>query len=277
MARAIVYLRLKVRNGMMAEAVLYARFKRFVYEIDQLTRCSARMMRALFGRPIYVPETMEQIYIVGVGSLFLVVLTGIFAGQGMALQVNNEMAEMGSKFYLGRMMAIAVIRELGPILTGLMVAARVAAGITAEIGSMKSSNQLDALVAFGVDPFRKLAAPRLIALIIMVPVLTIVCDVIAILGGWVIAILVAHLSSATYWSTVIDRLTVGNMFMGLLKPVVFAFIIAFISCYKGFTTSGGTKGVGRSTNESVMFTSITILIMNYVLTKFVWAIMRGYL
>jgi phospholipid/cholesterol/gamma-HCH transport system permease protein len=261
----------------MVPLTLYARFKNFVYEIDQLARFSLKMILGLFGRPIYVSETMEQIYVVGVGSLFLVVLTGIFAGQGLALQTSNEMAEMGSKFYLGRIMTIATVRELGPILTGLMVAARVAAGITAEIGSMKATNQLDALTAFGVDPIRKLAAPRLIALIIMVPVLTIVCDVIAIAGGWVIAVFVSHISSNMYVSAVHDRLTVGNIFMGLIKPVVFAFIIAFISCYKGFTTRGGTKGVGRSTNESVMITSITILIVNYVLTKAVWAFMRGYL
>lgn len=257
--------------------IFYGRLKRFVYEIDQLTRFSIKMLLSLFGRPIYVSITMEQIYLVGWGSLFLVSLTGIFAGQGMALQVNNEMAEMGSKFYLGRMMAIAVIRELGPILTGLMVAARVAAGITAEIGSMKSSNQLDALIAFGVDPIKKLAAPRLIALVIMVPILTIICDIISILGGWMIAVFVANITSTTYFSMVIDRLTFGNIFMGLIKPFVFAFIIAFISCYKGFTTSGGTKGVGRSTNESVMITSITILIMNYVLTRIVWTALKGYL
>jgi phospholipid/cholesterol/gamma-HCH transport system permease protein len=258
-------------------SVLYSRFKNFVYEIDQLTRFSVKLFLSMFGRPIYVSETLEQLYIVGVGSLFLVALTGIFAGQGLALQVNNEMAEMGSKFYLGRMMAISVVRELGPILAGLMIAARVAAGITAEIGSMKSSNQLDALIAFGIDPMRKLAAPRLIALIVMVPVLTIICDIIAILGGWMIAVLVANLPSSTYFSTVIDRLTFGNVFMGLIKPVVFAFIIAFISCYKGFTTQGGTKGVGRSTNESVMITSITILIVNFILTKIVWSILKGYL
>jgi len=254
-----------------------ARFTKFVLEIDQLTRFSVKMVMSVFGRPIYLAETFEQLYVVGVGSLFLVILTGIFAGQGMALQTSNEMAEMGSKFYLGRIMAIATIRELGPILTGLMVAARVAAGITAEIGAMKSSNQLDAMTAFGIDPIKKLAAPRLIALVIMVPALTVVCDLIAILGGWVVAIFVSHISSSMYLSTVHERLTFGNIFTGLVKPFAFAFIIAFISCYKGFTTSGGTKGVGRSTNESVMFTSISILIANYLLTKGVWAIMRGYL
>ncbi|MEZ5359558.1 MAG: ABC transporter permease [Candidatus Zixiibacteriota bacterium] len=256
---------------------LYRGGRKFVYEIDRLTRFSVKMVLSCFGRPIYLSETMEQMYLIGIGSLFLVVLTGIFAGQAMALQFSNELADFGSKNYLGRIMSLAILRELGPILTGLMVAARVAAGITAEIGSMKSSNQLDALLAFGVDPIRKLAAPRLLALVVMVPVLTIICDVIAIVGGWIIAIFLAHITSTTYLSAVNERLTFGNVFMGVLKPVVFALIIAFISCYKGFTTRGGTKGVGQSTTESVMISSISILIINFVLTKVVFSYLKGYL
>ena len=251
--------------------------RNFIHEVDQLTRFSIKMVLSCFGRPIYISETMEQMYLIGVGSLFLVVLTGIFAGQAMALQFSNELADFGSKNYLGRIMSLAILRELGPILTGLMVAARVASGITAEIGSMKSSNQLDALLAFGVDPIRKLAAPRLIALLVMVPVLTIIFDVIAIVGGWIIAIFLSHITSTTYISAVNERLTFGNVFMGVIKPIVFAFIIAFISCYKGFTTRGGTKGVGQSTTESVMIASISILIMNFILTKVVFSFLKGYL
>lgn len=256
---------------------LYRGFKRFVFEVDQLTRFSAKMVMSLFGRPVYPAETMEQMYNIGIGSLFLIILTGIFAGQAMALQFSIELADFGSKNYLGRIMSLAIIRELGPILTGLMIAARVASGITAEIGSMKSSNQLDALLAFGVDPIRKLAAPRLIALLFMVPILTIVCDVIAILGGWIVALFIANITSTTYMSAVNERLTFGNLSLGIIKPIVFAFVIAFISCYKGFTTSGGTKGVGRSTTESVMISSVTILIVNFILTKVVSSFLKGYL
>ena len=254
---------------------LYRGFKRFVFEVDQLTRFSAKMVMSLFGRPVYPAETMEQMYNIGIGSLFLIILTGIFAGQAMALQFSIELADFGSKNYLGRIMSLAIIRELGPILTGLMIAARVASGITAEIGSMKSSNQLDALLAFGVDPIRKLAAPRLIALLFMVPILTIVCDVI--LGGWIVALFIANITSTTYMSAVNERLTFGNLSLGIIKPIVFAFVIAFISCYKGFTTSGGTKGVGRSTTESVMISSVTILIVNFILTKVVSSFLKGYL
>jgi phospholipid/cholesterol/gamma-HCH transport system permease protein len=251
--------------------------KYFAHECQRLFFFSARMVISLFGRPIYAAETFEQMYLIGIGSLFLVVLTGLSAGQAMALQFSNELADFGSKNYLGRIMVLAIVRELGPVLTGLMIAARVAAGITAEIGSMKSSNQLDAMVAFGIDPIRKLAAPRLISLIIMVPVLTIICDLIAITGGWLIAIYFSHITSLTYWTAVKERLIFGNIFMGLVKPFVYAFVICFISCYKGFTADGGTKGVGRATTESVVLSSITILITNFMITKIVSSMLKGYL
>ncbi len=251
--------------------------KAFAYESQRLFYFSLKMIASLFGRPFYASETLEQMYLIGVGSLFFVMLTGISAGQAMAVQFSNELADFGSKGYLGRVMAIAIIRELGPVLAGLMVAARVASGITAELGSMKSSNQIDALIAFGINPVKKLAAPRLIALIIMVPVLTILCDVISLLGGWIIAIFIAHITSTTYWVAVKERLIFGNLFIGLAKPVVFALIIAFISCYKGFTAEGGTKGVGKATTDSVVLTSITILVSNFVVTKVVFSLIKGYL
>lgn len=252
-------------------------FKHFVVEIQALFFFSVKMLRSSVGRPIYHAETLEQMYLIGVGSLFLVILTGLSAGQGMALEFSNELADFGSKNYLGRVMVLAIVRELGPVLTGIMVASRVAAGITAEIGAMKSSNQLDALVAFGIDPLRKLAAPRLISLIFMVPVLTIISDIIAIVGGWLIAILISHITSLTYWTAVKEKLMFGNIFIGIFKPFIFAFIIAFVSCYKGFNAEGGTKGVGRATTESVMISSITILITNFIITKFISSVLKGYL
>jgi phospholipid/cholesterol/gamma-HCH transport system permease protein len=251
--------------------------KRFAHELQGLFYFSLKVLRSLVGRPLYVAETLEQMYLIGIGSLFLIILTGTFAGQGFALAFSIELADFGAKNYLGRIMSIAVVRELGPTLAGLMIAARVASGITAEIGSMKSSNQLDAMVAFGIDPIKKLAAPRLIALMVMTPVLTMVMDVIAILGGWMVSAFISHVSTNMYWASVKERLIFGNMFIGIFKPFVFSFFIAFISCYKGFTTRGGTKGVGRSTTDSVVFTSITILIVNFFLTKLVFQYLKGYL
>ncbi len=253
------------------------RLRRWLYELQQLTFFSAKMVAKCFGRPIYFYDTMEQMHFIGVGSLYLVLLTGLFAGQGMAIQFSYELAEMGSKTYLGRILAIAMIRELGPVLTGLMIAARVSSGITAEIAAMVSSNQIDALRAFGIDPIRKLASPRLISLLVMVPVLTVIADIVGIAGGWVVAKFISHVSSNLYWANVLDRLRFGNIAIGLIKPVVFSLVIAFISCYKGFSTSGGTKGVGKSTTDSVVLSSISILVVNFLVTKLVISLFRGYL
>ncbi len=251
--------------------------KHFAYESQSLFFFSLKMVRGIFGRPLYLVETREQMYLIGIGSLYLVVLTGIFAGQGFALAFSVELADFGAKNYLGRIMAISIVRELGPVLTGLMIAARVAAGITAEIGAMKSSNQIDAMTAFGIDPIRKIAVPRLISLLVMVPALTVICDAIAIFGGYIIAIFIAHVTSTMYWSAVHERLIFGNIFIGLFKPVIYSMIIAFVSCYKGFGSEGGTKGVGRATTESVVLSSITILVANFFITKVVFAFIKGYL
>lgn len=216
-------------------------------------------------------------HLIGVGSLYLIVLTGIFAGEGFALAFSQELADFGAKDYLGRIMSIAIIRELGPILTALMVAARVASGITAEIGAMKTSNQIDAMIAFGIDPIRKIAVPRMIALFFMVPVLTIICDIIAILGGYFVAVFIAHVTSTMYWSNVFGRLLFGNIFVGILKPIIYSLLIAFISCYKGFSSEGGTKGVGQATTQSVVLASITILVVNFFITRVVFSFIKGYL
>jgi len=251
--------------------------KRWAYECQSVFFFSMKMLGTLVRRPFYMAETLEQMYLIGVGSLLLVGLTGVFSGQGLALAFSQELNDFGAKDYLGRIVCMAVVRELGPILTGLMIAARVAAGITAEIGAMKSSNQLDAMAAFGIDPLKKIARPRLISLIIMVPALTIICDAIAILGGWMVGVYIAHVTSTTYWAQVMLKLNYGNLLMGLFKPFCFSFVIAFISCYCGFTSEGGTKGVGRATTNSVMFTSIVILIVNFFITKILGHLIKGYL
>lgn len=235
------------------------------------------MIGGVASRRFYTDETLDQMAYIGVGSLYLIILTGVFAGQGFALAFSVELMEFGAKNYLGRIMSISIIRELGPVLTGLMVAARAGAGITAEIGAMKSSNQIDAMVAFGLDPMAKIAIPRLISLLVMVPALTVICDFIAIAGGWIIALFIAHVPSTIYWTAVKERLIFGNLFIGVLKPIFFAFVIGFISCYFGFTSSGGTKGVGRATTNSVVACSISILVVNFFMTKVVFAYLKGYL
>ncbi len=174
-------------------------------------------------------------------------------------------------------LVIAIVRELGPVLAGLMVAARVAAGITAELGSMKSSEQIDALVAFGCDPIQRLAVPRFWAILIMMPVLTVICDFVAIYGGYIIAVYIAKISGTAYWTSVLAKLNLGNIIIGLTKPFLFAIIIATISTYMGFETRGGTRGVGRSTTDSVVACSITIMFVNFLFTRLIVPLLQGLL
>lgn len=249
-------------------------FARFLVGLQDLALFSGRVLRGCVRGPFYVRDTYEQAYVAGVGSLHLALISSFFAGQALGLQFARQLAETGTTTLLGMLMTISVVRALGPDLIGLVVAARLASGYTAEIGAMKSANQIDALVAFGTDPVRKLAVPRVISLFFMLPLLVILGDVVALMGGAVMAKYVAHISLSVYWGQVSRNLTFGTILIGLVKPAIFALLIALIGCWKGFTTSGGTRGVGRSTTESVTIVSVMILISDFMLTRVLFAILR---
>ena len=244
--------------------------KGFIQGLQDLTLITLRVVKRIFTPPWYFRETLEQMHFIGVGSLGLIVLTGMFAGQGMALQFSYELGAFGSKDYLGTVMTNAIVRVLGPVLASMMVAARVGAGITAEIGAMKTTHQIQALESFGIDPLKKICVPRFVALVVMMPILTIVCDVIGIVGGWIIAKFISHVSTTIYWAAVKDRLTFGNITVGLIKPFVFAAIVATVAFHNGFAVTGGTKGVGRYTTRSVMISSISILFGDFFMTKVIF-------
>jgi phospholipid/cholesterol/gamma-HCH transport system permease protein len=249
------------------------RLKKMVFEAQGITVFAGKVFARVFSPPFYWRDLYEQIHFLGLGSVYLCVFTGVFAGQAMALQFSKEMAEFGAKDYMGRIVTLANVRALGPVLTGLMVAARVSSGIAAEIGAMKASNQLDALVSFGTDPIKKLAVPRLWALFLMMPILTILTDTIAIIGGWIVSHFIVHVSDALYWTNVRQKLLFGNLLVGMTKPFVFGVIIAIVGCYKGFASEGGTRGVGQATREAVVISSITILVAEFMMTKGLFAIL----
>ncbi len=259
----------------MASVVLAAhkRLKNMVYEAQGITAFAGKVFAKVFAPPLYWRDLYEQIHFLGIGSVYLCVFTGVFAGQAMALQFSKEMAEFGAKDYMGRIITLANVRALGPVLTGLMVAARVSSGIAAEIGSMKASNQIDALISFGTDPLKKLAVPRLLALFLTMPILTILTDTIAIIGGWIVSHFIVHVSDALYWTNVRQKLLFGNLLVGLTKPFVFGIIIAIVGCYKGFTSEGGTRGVGQATREAVVVSSISILVAEFMMTKVLFTLL----
>ena len=219
---------------------------------------------------------VQQMDVMGVQSLGIVVLTGLFTGMVLALQSSVQMKQFGATQYIGQLVSASMIRELGPVLAGLMVAGRVGSGIAAQLGSMKVTEQIDALNTLGTDPIKKLVTPRLLAAIIMLPILTIISDVVGILGGNLIAELYVQLPTSFYWQSVWKQIAAGgfafryipnDFIMGLSKPVVFGAIIAITGCYFGLATSGGTEGVGQSTTRTVVTASVLILVTDYFITQ----------
>jgi len=249
-------------------------FARLLVGLQELALFSARVFRSCFRGPFYLRDMYEQAYVAGVGSLHLALISSFFAGQALGLQFARQLSETGTVTLLGSLMSIAVVRALGPDLIGLVVAARLASGYTAEIGAMKSANQIDALVAFGTDPVKKLVVPRVVALFFMLPLLVILGDAVAMVGGAIMAKYVAHISLNLYWSQVSRSMVFGTILIGLVKPAVFALLISLIGCWKGFTSSGGTRGVGRSTTESVTIVSVMLLITDFMLTRVLFALLH---
>ena len=250
--------------------------KEKVLAVQQYFQLSWKAVRFTFARPFYTSDVVQQMDVIGVQSLGIVILTGLFTGMVLALQSSVQMKQFGATQYIGQLVSASMIRELGPVLAGLMVAGRVGSGIAAQLGSMKVTEQIDALNTLGTDPIKKLVTPRLIAAIIMMPMLTVVADLVGILGGNLIAELYVQLPSSFYWQSVWKQIAQGgfvlryipnDFVMGLSKPVVFGAIISLTGCYFGLNTSGGTEGVGVATTRTVVTASVLILITDYFITQ----------
>ena len=261
---------------------LNARAKSSVLSIQEYFTLAWNSIRFIFARPFYTQDVIQQMDEIGVKSLGIVLLTGLFTGMVLALQSSVQLQTFGATMYIGRLVAGSMIRELGPVLAGLMVAGRVGSGIAAQLGSMKVTEQIDALNTLGTDPIKKLATPRVVAALIMLPVLTIINDMVGIIGGNIIATLMLGLPSSLYWRTVWEQIISGGFMFGfipndfvqgLLKPFVFGAIIAITACYFGLRTTGGTEGVGQSTTKTVVTSSILILVSDYFLTQLLLSIL----
>src|SRR6266446_10280100 len=229
---------------------------RSIFELQETTLMTARAVAGVFKGPRYLPETVSQMDVIGVGSLTIILLTGFFTGGVMTLQTFPTLAFYGAQSQTGRLVAISLIRELGPVLCALMVTGRVGSAIAAELGSMTASQQIDAMRALGTDPIKKLVAPRLLALVVTLPLLTLIGDVVGIAGGWAVSTFLYGLPSAMYTSSVRDGITTDDIIGGIIKPLVFAFLMGTIASRKGLKTEGGTVGVGRSTTTAVVTASI---------------------
>jgi phospholipid/cholesterol/gamma-HCH transport system permease protein len=217
--------------------------------------------------PIAWGEVGRQLELLAVQSTTLTAVIALFTGMVLALQSTFALEEFGAKLYMGEVVAISLVRELGPVLTALMVGGRVGAGIAAELGSMTVTEQVEAMRSLGSDPVRKLVVPRLLALLIGLPLLTVLADVVGILGGMLISLWEVGLGPAFYFRHALRLLDYGDFFSGFGKTFFFAFDIGLIACFNGFRAEGGANGVGQVTTETVVAVAISVLALDFFLTK----------
>lgn len=238
----------------------------FLY-VGGLSSLGAQTIQQTFRRPFEWGALFAQFDHIGVKSLSIVVITALFIGMVLALQTAYSLQQFGGKLFIGRVVSLSLVRELAPVLMSLMVGGRVGAGMTAEIGTMKVTEQIDALRALATNPVRKLVVPKVLATTIMLPILTMIACGVGIFGGALIAKFNLDLSMSYYFRSVIMTLQYNDLASGVGKTFFFGFFLALIACYNGLRTTGGADGVGRATTETVVTGAISILVMDFFLTK----------
>lgn len=235
--------------------------------LGQIAVLSRDAVRVLVTRPPEWRLVVEQLEQIGWRSLTIVNLTALFTGMVLALQLGSYMERFGAKMFVSRIVGISLVRELGPVLTALMLGGRVGAGIAAELGSMAVTEQVDALRALGADPVRNLVLPRLLAATLMLPVLTVIGDLVGVLGGLLVGVTELQVTGDFYLNSLLQVLRINDVFSGVGKSVFFGFFIGIIACHRGLTVTGGADGVGRGTTATVVTASVTVLVSDYFLTK----------
>lgn len=240
--------------------------KDLVLTVQDYTLFASRALLNLFSAPVYWADLVLQADIIGVGSAMIVLFAGFFTGGVLAVQSAATLAAFGATAVTGRFVAMSMIRELGAVLTGIMVSGRNASSMASELGSMVVTEQIDAMRALGVDPMRKLVTPRIYACVTMLFFLTIVADFCGILGGAAVTIFMNHQNGTQYFSMAYEYLRYPDILQGLVKPLIFGFIIASVGCFYGMRTKGGTQGVGKSTIQAVVFASVFIIFVDLLIS-----------
>jgi phospholipid/cholesterol/gamma-HCH transport system permease protein len=247
--------------------ILGERFIKTVIYFDGSTRMFFRTILTLVTPPFRYGLVVEQIEYIGIKSILIATFTALFTGLVFALQLAFSLKRFGAESFAANVLAVSLVRELGPVLTGLLVGGRVGAGITAEVGSMNVTEQIDAVRALGADPVRELVAPKILACTIVLPVLTVFSIVVGIISGMLITMRELGVNPTYYMNQVYNVLEISDFIGGVGKSAYFGMIIGLVGCYRGFTTVGGTVGVGKATTESVVTISLSILVADFFLTK----------
>lgn len=222
--------------------------------------------RDTFTRPFYWGLTAEQVVIMGLDSLFLVLITGLATGSVMALQFGYGLEKFGGKYYIPKITSLSILREMGPVFTSLMIAGRVGSGMAAEIGSMAVTQQIDAIRALGTSPIKRIVIPRMLAMLIVLPLLTMIANFVGLFGAMSVASDMG-IGAHFFWEKFFETLTLNDFWTGTAKTFFFGYFIVIIAAYRGLNTKGGTRGVGDSTTWVVVSASIAIMISDFFLTK----------
>jgi phospholipid/cholesterol/gamma-HCH transport system permease protein len=220
----------------------------------------------IFRPPFRWRVYLQQLEFVGVGSLLIVLLTGAFTGMVFAVQSAYAFSLFNAEGYVGTTVALALTRELAPVLTGLMVTGRVGSSIATEIGTMGVTEQIDALRSMAVNPVQYLVSPRLFAALTMMPVLTLMFSLVGILGAWLVAVVGLGLDEGVFRRRIVDVMVPWDVWSGLIKAAVFGLLITAIACHSGYSASGGARGVGMATTKAVVYSSVAILMADYLMT-----------
>lgn len=242
--------------------------KTWTFSIQDYSLLSVQSVRNIFTTRRYFTDLVEQMDLIGVGSLLIVATALLCVGGVVVLNAASQFARFGETVLTGDAVSLALLRELGPVFVALLVAGRNATAMASELGSMVVSDQVDAMRGFGIDPVRKLMTPRVLATVMTMPLLVAVGDMAGLLGGFVVANITLHLGWETFMTRAIKVLVFGDLCIGFTKPVVFGFIVSTVGCYQGFRVEGGTAGVGRATITAFVVSSVAVLVVDLFLTKF---------
>jgi phospholipid/cholesterol/gamma-HCH transport system permease protein len=235
-----------------------------------------RSVKSAFAANRYFSDLVEQMDIIGVGSLRIILVALTCVGGVVVLNAAGQFRRFGETSLTADAVSLALLRELGPVFTALLVAGRNATAMASELGSMVVTDQIDAIRAFGIDPIRKLMTPRLVATVLVMPILTALGVCAGLLGGFAVASTTLHVPSAQFWTRAIDSLQLGDLVIGFVKPLIFGFIVASVGCHQGLRVKGGTEGVGRATISAFVESSVIVLVADLFVTKsLLWAFNLG--
>jgi phospholipid/cholesterol/gamma-HCH transport system permease protein len=238
-----------------------------VFYAQDYSTLSIESVLVVFTTNRYLGDMVEQMDLIGVGSMLIIVVALFCVGGVIVLNAASQFSRFGETVLTGDALSLSLVRELGPVFTALLVAGRNATGMASQLGSMVVTEQVDAMRAMGIDPIRKLMTPRVLATVLIMPLLVAVGDCSGLFGGFLVASLTLHINAQEFWTRAIRAISFGDIVIGFWKPVVFGFIVATVGCYRGLRVEGGTAGVGRATIMAFVDASLAVLIADLFLTR----------